>query len=54
MPDIVAGIHRAAPAGPDDGQVPGMVAEPGGLAAQHRVLMPEHEQLGVPGRLSPG
>jgi len=22
MPDIVAGIHRAAPAGPDDGQVP--------------------------------
>jgi len=32
----------------------GLVADPADLAAQHRVLVPEHQELGVPGRLAPG
>jgi hypothetical protein len=31
-----------------------LVADPAGLAAQHRVLVPEHQELGVLGHLTPG
>jgi len=31
-----------------------LVADPAGLAAQHRVLVPEHQQFGVLGRTTPG
>ena len=31
-----------------------LVADPADLAAQHRVLVPEHQELGIPGRLTPG
>jgi len=31
-----------------------LVSDPADLAAQHRVLMPEHQEFGVPGRLTPG
>jgi hypothetical protein len=31
-----------------------LVADPAGLAAQHRVLVPEHQQFGVLGHLTPG
>jgi hypothetical protein len=31
-----------------------LVADPADLAAQDRVLVPEHQELGVLGRLAPG
>ena len=31
-----------------------LVADPAGLAAQHRVLVPEHQEFGVLGHLTPG
>jgi hypothetical protein len=31
-----------------------LAADPADLAAQHRVLVPEHQELGIPGRLTPG
>jgi hypothetical protein len=31
-----------------------LVADPADLAAQHRVLVPEYQQLGVLGHLPPG
>ena len=31
-----------------------LVADPADLAAQHRVLVPEHQELGVLGRRTPG
>jgi hypothetical protein len=33
--------------------VGGLVLDPGDLAAQHCVLMPEHEKLGILGHLTP-
>jgi hypothetical protein len=56
--------HREDLAPPAPGDQPGqcrepqpagrLAADPAGLAAQHRVLVPEHQELGVPGRLAPG
>jgi hypothetical protein len=31
-----------------------LVAEPADLAAQHRVLVPEHQEFGILGYLTPG
>jgi len=31
-----------------------LVADPADLAAQHRVLVPEHQQFGILGHLTPG
>jgi hypothetical protein len=31
-----------------------LVADPADLAAQHRVLVPEHQELGILGHLAPG
>jgi hypothetical protein len=31
-----------------------LVADPAGLTAQHRVLVPQHQQLGIYGHLTPG
>ena len=56
--------HREDLAPPAAGDQPGqccepqpvgwLVADPADLAAQHRVLVPEHQELGVLGRLTPG
>jgi hypothetical protein len=31
-----------------------LVADPADLAAQHRVLVPEHQEFGILGHLTPG
>jgi hypothetical protein len=46
-PHAAAAIREPQPVG-------WLVADPADLAAQHRVLVPEHQQLGVFGRLGPG
>ena len=56
--------HREHLAPPAPGDQPGergkphpvarLVADPTDLAAQHRVLVPEHQELGILGHLTPG
>jgi len=45
---------RTAPVVSEPQPVGWLVADPADLAAQHRVLVPEHQELGVLGRLTPG
>jgi hypothetical protein len=56
--------HREHPGPPVPGDQPGqrrqpepvswLVADPADLAAQYRVLVPEHQEFGIPGHLTPG
>ena len=57
----LAALHLAPPASRDQpGQcrerqpVARLVGDPADLAAQHRVVVPEHQQFGVLGHLTPG